>query len=174
MRAGRRSAAQWRVSVLAPVVIFACGNPSRGDDALGPLLLDRLQTWLDAEGLAEGFELIGDFQLQVEHALDLAGRNLAIFIDAGHQTPAPFVFHSIAAERKATHSTHALPPESVLAVFPLVNAGQTPPAAFVLCVSGERFELGEGLSDSAARNADAAFEQLKKLCRAPELLLEMA
>jgi hypothetical protein len=45
-----------------------------------------------SEGLADGFELIGDFQWQVEHALDLAGRRLALFIDAGERTPAPFVF----------------------------------------------------------------------------------
>jgi Ni,Fe-hydrogenase maturation factor len=32
---------------LPPVLILACGNPSRGDDALGPLLLERLQNWLD-------------------------------------------------------------------------------------------------------------------------------
>ena len=79
----------------APVVILACGNPSRGDDALGPILLDRLQAWLESAGcagLADDFELIGDFQLQVEHALDLIGRRLALFIDAGQQTPAPFVF----------------------------------------------------------------------------------
>jgi Ni,Fe-hydrogenase maturation factor len=45
---------------LAPVVILACGNPSRGDDALAPMLLDRLQNWLDQEGSEPtGYELIG-------------------------------------------------------------------------------------------------------------------
>jgi hypothetical protein len=77
---------------VAPVVVFACGNPSRGDDALGPLLLDQLQIWLDEEGLADGFELISDFQWQVEHALDLVGRRLALFVDAGQQTPAPWLW----------------------------------------------------------------------------------
>ena len=27
----------------APLLVLAVGNPSRGDDALGPLLLERLQ-----------------------------------------------------------------------------------------------------------------------------------
>ena len=75
----------------APVVVFAVGNRSRGDDALGPLLLERLAAVLDAEGRGSRFELIDDFQLQIEHALDLAGRRLALFIDAGTGTPAPFV-----------------------------------------------------------------------------------
>ena len=154
-------------SLKAPVVVFACGNPSRGDDALGPLLLDRLQAWLDAEGLADGFELIGDFQLQIEHALDLAGRRLALFIDAGHETPAPFVFRQTVAVDKPGHSTHAFPPESVLAVLPRVS-DEVPPPAFVLCVRGEKFELGEGLSVAASAYAEAAFVLLKQLISRPD------
>ena len=48
------------------VVVFAVGNPSRGDDALGPLLMAGLeqQDW-------PGVQLVSDFQLQIEHALDL-------------------------------------------------------------------------------------------------------
>jgi iron complex outermembrane receptor protein len=32
--------------MVAPVVIFAIGNPSRGDDAIGPVLCGRLAEWL--------------------------------------------------------------------------------------------------------------------------------
>ena len=69
------------------VVVFAVGNPSRGDDALGPLLMD----WL-AEQARPDVQLVSDFQLQIEHALDLEGHSLALFIDAGTGTPAPFEF----------------------------------------------------------------------------------
>lgn len=153
---------------LAPVLVLACGNPSRGDDALGPLLLERLQAWLDSAGLAAGFELIGDFQLQVEHALDLVGRHLVLFIDAGQQTPAPFVFRQLQATDVASHSTHALSPEAVLAVLPRINH-EAPPPAFLLCVRGESFALGEGLSGAATRHAEAAFERLQALCRVAKL-----
>jgi hydrogenase maturation protease len=150
-------------AVKAPVVIFACGNPSRGDDALGPLLLDRLQAWLEAEALSDGFELVGDFQLQIEHALDLAGRQLALFIDAGHGTAAPFLFRQAVAAHTVAHSTHALSPEAVLTVYPQVT-GSAPPAAYVLCVRGDSFALGEGLSPTAEAHADAAFLLLQNLC----------
>lgn len=150
----------------APVVVFACGNPSRGDDALGPLLLDRLQAWLDVEGLGGQFELIGDFQLQVEHALDLSGRRLALFIDAGSGTRVPFAFFRTSAGINTSHTTHAISPEAVLAVLPRVS-NEVPPPAFVLCVRGERFELGEGLCTSAQKHADAAFRLLQTLCRRP-------
>ena len=148
----------------APVVVLACGNPSRGDDALGPLLLERLQNWLHSVGLADGFELIGDFQLQVEHALDLTGRRLALFIDAGEQTRSPFVFRQVEGTGVVSPGTHALPPAALLAV--LRRIGEPPPPAFVLCVRGERFVLGEGLSRAAREHADAAFELLAGLCRA--------
>jgi hydrogenase maturation protease len=133
---------------VAPVVVFACGNPSRGDDALGPLLLDQLQIWLDEEGLADGFELISDFQWQIEHALDLVGRRLALFVDAGQQTPAPFAFRQVQACDSTITGTHALSPEAVLSVLVRISPQPVPPA-FVLCVAGASFELGDGLSAAA-------------------------
>ncbi|WP_291993401.1 hydrogenase maturation protease [Candidatus Accumulibacter sp. ACC003] len=153
---------------LPPVVILACGNPSRGDDALGPLLLERLQSWLDASATGAGCELLGDFQLQIEHALDLVGRRLLLFIDAGQQTPAPFVFRQAQAADGVAHSTHALTPEALLAVLLRIDH-EPPPPAFVLCVRGESFALGEDLSAAAASHADAAFELLEALLRRPEL-----
>jgi hypothetical protein len=48
-----------------PILVFAWGNPSRGDDALGPLFAERIE----ALGLP-GVECLTDFQLQVEHALE--------------------------------------------------------------------------------------------------------
>lgn len=147
----------------ASVLVFACGNPSRGDDALGPLLLDRLRVWLATEELSDRFELLGDFQLQIEHALDLLGRRMALFIDAGQRTPAPFLFRQVSAEDRFNASTHALSPAAVLAV--LERIGESPPPAFVLCVRGECFDLGAGLSVAARAHADAAFRLLQTLCR---------
>lgn len=152
----------------APLVIFAVGNPSRGDDAIGPLLCTRLADWLDLAGLGGQVELIEDFQLNIEHVLDLPGRQLALFIDAGERTPGPFTFRRIAAVPGLAHSTHALPPESVLQVYRQTEGCDAPPA-FVLCVRGEQFELGAALSAAAESHADAAFALLQKLCSRPEL-----
>lgn len=148
----------------APVVVFAVGNPSRGDDAIGPELLARLAAWLDKAGLAERVELIEDFQLNIEHALDLAGRELALFIDAGENTPAPYVFERIFPTAIPSHSTHALPPQAVLQVYRQTE-GREPPPSFVLCVRGERFELGEGLSPEALGRVSEAMRLLERLLR---------
>lgn len=154
--------------MIAPVVVFAVGNPSRGDDAIGPECCGRLEKWLKNEGLSSQFELIEDFQLQIEHVLDLQGRQLALFIDAGAHTPAPYTFQRIAPATGIAHTTHELAPEAVLQVYVQTEFIEPPPA-FVLCVRGEQFELGEALSPAAEKHLDAAFELLTRLCRQPTL-----
>ena len=150
------------------VVVFAVGNRSRGDDAIGPLLLERLGPWLAAAGRAPEFTLIEDYQLQIEHALDLRDKRLALFIDAGCATPAPAAFYAIVAAAIApAPSTHSVSPQEVLGVFRQVAEAEPPPA-FVLCVRGESFELGEGLSVSAQANVESAWQQLTLLCHRPE------
>jgi hydrogenase maturation protease len=144
------------------LVIFGWGNVSRGDDGIGPLLLSRI-----GQSGWDGVTLIEDYQLQLEHALDLEGAELALFIDAGKDTPAPFSFQEIFSKQGMTHTSHALAPESVLAVFSKVT-GKTPPPAFLLCVRGENFELGAGLSAEGAARLEQASDFLQRLRQAPE------
>ncbi len=151
----------------APVLVLAVGNPSRGDDALGPELASRIE----AAGWP-GVEVIIEFQLQVEHALDLEGRERVLFIDAGTGTTAPYElrksvpftkFQSIGDSVNGTdflYTTHALPPDAVLATYQRIK-GEQPPEAWVLCVRGERFELGESLTPEAARNLEAAWHAVR-------------
>ncbi len=141
------------------LVVFGWGNDARGDDGLGPLLLAR-----GADAAWPDVTTIEDFQLQIEHALDLDGAEAALFLDAGRETPAPFVFTEVAARRGESHTTHALAPEAVLDVYAR-SLGKTPPPSFALCVRGERFELGEGLSAEAAERLEAAWDFLQGLMR---------
>jgi hydrogenase maturation protease len=138
----------------APILVLAIGNASRGDDALGPVLAGRIE----AAGL-EGVEVITEFQLQVENALDLVGREVVIFVDAGTGTPVPFEVREVRPEAEFLHTSHALSPEAVLATYVRIR-GETPPPSFVVCVRGETFELGESLSAAAASNLEAAWGSL--------------
>jgi hydrogenase maturation protease len=137
----------------APLLVLAVGNPSRGDDALGPLLLERLQrAGVQATG---DVELQTDFQLQVEHALDLEGRLAVLFVDAAR----PGVAHGasitrIQADPTIPPASHALRPQAVLQVATRL-AGQAPPA-WQLAIEGAHFALGEGLSPLAERHLGLA------------------
>lgn len=151
----------------APVVVFAVGNPSRGDDAIGPVIAGRLERWLAEKGLAGQVEVIEDFQLNIEYALDLKGRELVLFIDAGDNTADPYFFRQIHASPEPSHSTHALEPPAVLQVY-LQIEGHEPPPSFVLCVRGERFELGEELTPAATARIDSAMSLLEQLLGQPQ------
>ena len=136
----------------APILIFAWGNPSRGDDALGPLFAERLEPLLADPAR---FEFLTDFQLQVEHALDLQGRAGVIFVDADASLEEPFRFDPLEAEEDASFSTHALSPRAVLHVYQELN-DTTPPPAWLLAIRGESFELGEPMSAAAQGALDEA------------------
>jgi hydrogenase maturation protease len=142
----------------APLLVLAVGNPSRGDDALGPMLAEIVEA-----AALPGVEVIVEFQLQVENALDLEGRERVIFVDAGFGTGVPFELRDAKPAADFLHTSHALSPEAVLATYLRVK-GEAPPLSTILCVRGESFELGEGLSEAAAVNLQAAGRKLLDLC----------
>lgn len=135
---------------IAPFLVIGIGNPSRGDDALGPLLVERIEA-MDLPGV----ECLTDFQLQVEHALDLVGREQVVFVDATAAGEARCTLAPVAPARDASATTHALSPAAVLDAYVRVT-GLPLPATHVLAIRGYAFELGDGLSAGAAANLEAA------------------
>jgi hydrogenase maturation protease len=145
------------------LLIFGYGNPSRGDDALGPMLLERL-----GAGQPEGVELLTDFQLQVEHALDLDDRRLVLFVDAHLSCPRPFAFTLLTPACDASYTTHAMSPAAVLQVYRDIRPREPPPS-FLLSIRGERFELGQDLSAAGGAHLAAALTFVEGLCARPQL-----
>jgi len=153
--------------MVAPVLIFAIGNESRGDDALAPLLVRRLAPWLAENNLAEACEILEEYQLQVEHVLDLQQRRLILFVDAGMDTPAPYNFYPLKNSAAAQLYSHALTPEALLAVHQQLYPAASL-SAFVLCIKGESFELGEDLSALADNHLQLALDFTSELLRRAE------
>lgn len=145
------------------VVVIGVGNPSRGDDALGPLLLDRI------EDRYPDVVVCRDFQLQIEHSLDLLGADLVLFVDARTGSGVqPIAFGEIRARANASALSHAVAPEVVLDVFLRVYREPAPPA-FVLALSGEAFELGADLSSAGRDALEAGWDLVQSLLGAPRL-----
>ncbi|MCF7969742.1 MAG: hydrogenase maturation protease [Methylococcaceae bacterium] len=146
------------------VLVFGYGNLSRGDDALGPLVIEYIENNLQLSGL----EIITDFQLQIEHALDLEGRELVLFIDASVACTEAYSLTRLSPEKDKSYTTHAMSPASVLAVYENV-IHKEPPPCFLLSIQGLEFELGSGLSDLAERNLVIAMKLVTDLLQKPEL-----
>ena len=143
---------------LAPVLIFGYGNPARGDDGLGPRFVELIQSMQKHAN----FDTITDYQLQVEHALDLVHRQQVIFVDASVSTAAPFEFTQVLPSRDTSYTSHAMTPAALLAVYEQV-CDQALPDARLLCIRGYDFQLDKPISPRAQRNLVQAAGFLQNL-----------
>jgi hydrogenase maturation protease len=134
-----------------PLLVLGWGNPSRGDDALGPLFVERLRA---ATGNAS-VEWLTDYQLQIEHALDLAGRERVLFVDASLTCQSPFEVTPLQPARDASVTSHALSPAAVMQVYRDIH-GREPPSCTLLAIRGHDFELGAPLAEAAQERLEQA------------------
>ena len=148
--------------MVKPVLLFGYGNLSRGDDALGPLLLEYVESHCNLEQI----EILSDFQLQIEHALDLEDRSLVLFVDASVSCVSAYDFATIEPSRDKSYTTHAMSPAAVLDVYQSIKK-QIPPPCFLLSIKAEKLELGEGLSPQAKNNLDLACQFAEQLLQQP-------
>ncbi len=124
----------------APLMVFGWGNLSRGDDALGPLFVQQLRLLAGAEA-GSWVDFLEDYQLQIEHALDLASRERVLFVDGSVNCATPFEVTTLRPSRDASFTTHAISPAAVMQVyFDLYRA--EPPPCTLLAIRGMSFELG--------------------------------
>jgi hydrogenase maturation protease len=140
-----------------PELVFTWGNPSRGDDGLGPAMYELLLK----EDLQD-VDLLTDYQLQIEHAVDLEDRKRVLFVDASTSASAPFELTRLQPDQDTSYTTHAMSPRALLSVYQQVN-GRSPPPAWLLSIRGYDFGLGLPLSTAANENLLAAFKHLKQL-----------
>jgi hydrogenase maturation protease len=140
-----------------PILLLAYGNPSRGDDALAPLLLEQF-----ANNCPDAVELLTDFQLQIEHALDLKHRQLVLFVDASVANVQPVELRQLQPLCDNSYTTHAMNPACVMQVYQDIEKTEPPPC-FLLTMQAIEFELGSGLSDTAAHSLRLAMKLMEKL-----------
>lgn len=148
----------------APILIIAYGNLSRGDDAVGPLLAARLDAWLAERGEMQ-IEVLSDFQLNIEHALEFIGRCRVLLIDAKQGGDAPFSCVPVLPVADASLSTHSLSPGGLLEIYRRLRWVDPPPIE-LLSIPGSCFELGAALSPEVSEYIESAWVYLKAWCLA--------
>jgi hydrogenase maturation protease len=132
------------------VLVLCWGNPGRRDDGLGPCLGERLK-----RVHLEGVTVETAFQLQIEHADQVADSDLVVFVDAAAAGPSPFIARPLGPMGRPAFSTHALEPGTVLALAHELYGAD--PRAILVGVRGYEFDgFGEQLSERAEHNLEAA------------------
>lgn len=140
--------------------MFAWGNPSRGDDAVGPWFAERFRC-----RAGDDFTLVEDFQLQVEHLLDCRDAEMLLFIDACCEGEG-YRFEELTPSRELAHTSHALSPAELLGQYLRVFSAPPPPA-FLLAVSGRRFDLGQAMAPSTRASCERALRLVERLLAEP-------
>ncbi|MBK7859170.1 MAG: hydrogenase maturation protease [Archangiaceae bacterium] len=143
----------------APVLVLACGNPSRGDDGLAPALAEALEREYAAAIASGELEVLTELQLNVEHALELRGRRRVYLVDAAASGP-EVSLEAVAACRDDSFTTHRISPSALLEVYRQIERSPLPDCR-LLAVRGERFELGEPFSPRARASFDEALRLLR-------------
>lgn len=150
------------VAFVNNILILGYGNPSRGDDALGPMLVEQLEQLKRRNHWAH-IELLVEYQLQIENVLDLIGRDLVLLIDANVSCAAPYVIEQCPMLHDQSCSSHALSPAALLFIY-RQSQGVAPPPCYVLNIRGYQFELGQDLSLPAQQNLHAANAFAEQFC----------
>ena len=136
-----------------PILVYGYGNPGRQDDGLGPALVEQLEAWAQAEKIA-GVAFDSNYQLNAEDALAVAESRAVVFVDAAREGDSPFAFRELAPQKEISFSTHAMPPESVLALADELYGARPP--AWLLAIRGYAWEPNEASTALALANlADA-------------------
>lgn len=147
------------------LLLLGYGNPGRGDDGLGPALVEAL-----AEKMPQVTALVAT-QLQVEHVLDLAACDLALLADAGVNTPSPFTLERLClrqGQRLAPAFSHAVSPWALLAIYQETLMAPPPPA-FLLTIAGKQFDFKEEISPTANKHLQAALAFAETLLEKADL-----
>lgn len=145
-----------------PVLIFGCGNPGRQDDGLGVALVQQLEAWAPTAGLS-GFVFDTNYQLNAEDALAVAGSREVVFVDAAETGPEPFAFRPLPPRAQIAFSTHAMSPESVLALA--VELYDAQPPAWLLAIRGHAWEPNAAPTAAGQANLAAALHVLQDWCQ---------
>lgn len=147
----------------APILIMAIGNPSRGDDAIGPLLLDAFAQWLAQQtpAMRDRIELLQEQQLMVEHVADLSLRQRVLIVDAAAQSsPQAISLTTVAPNAPRPQMPgHQMAPEQLLSWYQHLHQTPPPPCQ-CLTIRGEQFELGAALSPEVRAVQDEALARL--------------
>ena len=125
------------------LLLIAYGNPLRCDDGVAWQAAEEIR-----RRLSSVTEVICVHQLTPELAEEASRADIVIFLDAtGSGDPGKVLCRTVSAEPIQVRFSHHLTPAQVLALC--ARLYQAKPRGFLISISGECFDHGDGLSPAA-------------------------
>ncbi len=150
------------------ILVIGIGNPSRGDDGLGPALAAGM-AGAGPDTLSEGTVIgipgraasaVWKFQLNIEDAPLIRDFEAVVFADASTEDGGPVEIGRIDPAASIAFTTHEMSPAAVLALCDDLY-GRAPEGR-LLSIPGYSWELGDGLSSRAIRRLETARARLEE------------
>jgi hydrogenase maturation protease len=135
------------------ILVFGYGNPGRQDDGAGVVFVEELAAWARLN-TRPWLAFDTNYQLNVEDALTVAQHDVVVFADAAKDQAEGYLFRAIHPAAGVSFSTHAMSPESVLALSRELYGAC--PAAYLLTFKGCKWEPNGVLTAEARLNLEAA------------------
>jgi hydrogenase maturation protease len=157
----RKESQTHRVVGVGPVLVIGVGNPYGGDDAVGPIVSQRLKERVP--GHVSVIEHTGDGAALMEL---WKGAPEVIVVDAASSGAAPGAVHRFEAHaaplpaKVFRHSTHAFGVPEAIEMSRALN--QLPPRLIVYGIEGRNFAAGAGLSPDVESSLPIMIERVLK------------
>jgi hydrogenase maturation protease len=134
---------------MSRVLMIGFGNPLRGDDGVGPIVVSRLS------GLHPDVECLTTLQLQPEHADLMRGREIVLFVDASVNVDRVTVNPVGEDEYEQWQAGHSVTPAGLTALCRAMYP-DPPPRIYLLEIPARTLEFGEHLTERARQDANEA------------------
>ncbi len=151
----------------ARVLVVGIGNPDRGDDGIGPLVVRRLAGQVSNDVAI--VERSGDALALID---DWAGRDTVVLVDAAAPASTPGRIHRIdlleeeLPSNMSLSSTHAFGVADAVALARAL--GLLPRRLIVYAIEGARFDHGAPISRAVAQALNQAAASIARELRAPD------
>lgn len=144
------------------ILVYGYGNPGRQDDGIGPALAEMIEN----SGL-QGVVCDSNYQLNIEDAYNVSKSSAVVFLDASSDGNEPFSFQRIDPSAEIRFTTHAMSPQSVLALADELYRFHAP--AYLMAIRGYSWDFGEPMTREAETNMNGAFQFLQEVLKTEEL-----
>jgi hydrogenase maturation protease len=141
------------------ILVYGYGNPGREDDGLGQALVEKLEEWVNREGIS-GIAFDSNYQLNIEDAEIISNHDIVIFADASVEDIKDFELTEVDGVNNVIFTTHAASPGYIVKLC--VDLFGKAPKVMLLHIKGYNWAFKEGLSQKAKKNLEIAYIFIKE------------